>query len=82
MNLKLSLCRRDGTLEQILELRDNVANYEVPRYLDEFERAKEAESLLIGALSIDEIEAHENSLEIQRLQEAEAEVRETPKRGY
>jgi len=66
--------RRQEALEEITKLRDNVVSYEIPPFLQEFDKAKKSEALVIGTVSVEELEEHEEQLELQRLREAEEEA--------
>lgn len=63
--------KRQQYLEEIVALKDTISNWEIPKYIDDFEEAKNTESLLIGAVSLDELEDHEETLELERLREQE-----------
>ena len=49
VHLTRCYCRRQQYLEEIVALKDTISNWEIPKYIDDFEEAKNTESLLIGA---------------------------------
>lgn len=61
---------RDGVHSQINQLKDNVLNYKVPQYLDQFDRDHEKETLLVGSVTVEEIELQEVEIERKHLEDA------------
>eukprot|EP00656_Telonema_subtile_P015287 TRINITY_DN17993_c0_g1_i3.p1 TRINITY_DN17993_c0_g1~~TRINITY_DN17993_c0_g1_i3.p1 ORF type:complete len:613 (-),score=158.63 TRINITY_DN17993_c0_g1_i3:892-2730(-) len=64
--------KRQGVSAQIERLKDNMLKYKVPKYLDEFDRLQESESLLIGSVSLEEIEMQEVEIERRHIEDATA----------
>jgi len=61
---------REGVKSQIDQLKTNVLNYKVPQYLDQFDRDHEKESLLVGSVTVEEIELQEIEIERKHLEDA------------
>lgn len=62
--------KKQGVVAQISQLKDNVLNYKVPRYLDQYDAQQEKESLLVGSVTVEEIELQEVEIERRHIEDA------------
>eukprot|EP00658_Telonema_sp_P-2_P032189 TRINITY_DN23898_c0_g1_i2.p1 TRINITY_DN23898_c0_g1~~TRINITY_DN23898_c0_g1_i2.p1 ORF type:complete len:940 (-),score=247.69 TRINITY_DN23898_c0_g1_i2:62-2881(-) len=62
--------KREGVSQQINQLKENVLRYQVPKYLDQFDEEQEKESLLVGSVSLEEIELQEQEIERRHIEDA------------